>query len=53
MIFVFFLFLLLFDPIATKEAWEIGLEITVINEARLKEFSNYIDGKPFVGAIVS
>jgi uridylate kinase len=42
-----------FDPIAAKEAEAIGLEVAIINGAKLEEFSNYLDGKPFVGTIIS
>ncbi len=42
-----------FDPIAAKEAEILGLEVAVINGAKLKEFSNYLDGKPFTGTIIS
>ncbi len=42
-----------FDPIAAKEAEALGLEVAVINGAKLGEFSNYLDGKPFIGTIIS
>jgi len=42
-----------FDPIAAKEAEEMGLEVAVINGAKLEEFSNYLGGKPFVGTVIS
>lgn len=42
-----------FDPIAAKEAESIGLEVAIINGSRLGEFSNYIDGEPFIGTIIS
>jgi len=42
-----------FDPVAAKEAEAIGLEVAVINGAKLEEFSNYLDGKPFVGTVIS
>ncbi len=42
-----------FDPIAAKEAEEMGLEVAVINGAKLEEFSNYLEGKPFVGTVIS
>lgn len=42
-----------FDPIAAKEAEAIGLEVAVINGAKLEEFANYLDNKPFVGTIIS
>lgn len=42
-----------FDPVAAKEAEEMGLEVAVINGAKLEEFSNYLDGKSFVGTVIS
>jgi len=41
-----------FDPIAAKEAEAIGLEVAIINGAKLEEFSNYLDGKPFIGTTI-
>jgi len=42
-----------FDPIAAKEAEALGLEVAIMNGANLNEFSNYLDGKPFIGTIIS
>ncbi len=42
-----------FDPIAAKEAESLGLEVAIINGARLEEFGKYLDGEPFVGTIIS
>lgn len=42
-----------FDPIAAKEAESLGLEVAIINGSKLDEFSNYLDGKPFVGTVIS
>lgn len=42
-----------FDPVAAKEAESLGLEVAIINGARLEEFSNYLDGKPFIGTVIS
>jgi len=42
-----------FDPIAAKEAEAINLEVAIINGTKLNEFSNYLDGKPFVGTVIS
>lgn len=42
-----------FDPIAAKEAETLSLEVAVINGAKLEEFSNYLDSKPFVGTVIS
>lgn len=42
-----------FDPVAAKEAESLGLEVAIINGAKLEEFSNYLDGKPFLGTVIS
>lgn len=42
-----------FDPVAAKEAEALGLEVAIINGAKLDEFKNYLDRKPFVGTIIS
>lgn len=42
-----------FDPVAAKEAESLGLEVAIINGTKLEEFQNYLDGKPFVGTIIS
>lgn len=42
-----------FDPIAAKEAETLGLEVVIMNGTKLDEFSNYLDGKPFTGTVIS
>lgn len=42
-----------FDPVAAKEAEALGLEVAIINGSHLDRFENYLDGKPFVGTIIS
>lgn len=42
-----------FDPVAAKEAEALGLEVAIINGEKLEEFSNYLDGKPFIGTVIS
>jgi len=42
-----------FDPVAAKEAEQLGLEVAIISGAKLEEFSNYLDSKPFVGTTIS
>ena len=42
-----------FDPVAAKEAEVLGIEVAVINGANLEAFSDYIDGKPFTGTVIS
>lgn len=41
-----------FDPVAAKEAESLALEVAIINGTKLKEFSNYLEDKPFVGTII-
>lgn len=42
-----------FDPVAAKEAESLGLEVVIMNGQNLNQFSNYLDGKPFVGTTIS
>ncbi len=42
-----------FDPVAAHEAEALGLEVTAINGANLDEFKNYLDGKAFIGSVIS
>lgn len=42
-----------FDPVAAREAEASGIEVAVINGAKLEELSNYLDGKPFIGTVIS
>lgn len=42
-----------FDPVAAKEADSLNLEVAIMNGANLSELENYIDGKPFVGTVIS
>lgn len=42
-----------FDPVAAKEAESLSLEVAVINGSKLGEFSNYLDGKSFIGTVIS
>lgn len=42
-----------FDPVAAREAEKVGLEVAIINGAKLNEFSNYLAGKPFAGTSIS
>ena len=41
-----------FDPVASREAQKIGLEVAVINGRNLKEFERYLDGKKFRGTLI-
>lgn len=42
-----------FDPVAAREAEALSLEVAIMNGEKLGEFSNYLDGKPFIGTIIS
>ena len=42
-----------FDPVAAKQAETLGLEVAIINGAHLDRFEAYLDGKPFVGTVIS
>ena len=38
-----------FDPVAAREAERLGIEVAIINGARLEEIENYLAGGTFVG----
>lgn len=42
-----------FDPIAAREAQALKLEVAIMNGANLEAFSDYVDGKPFAGTVIS
>lgn len=42
-----------FDPVAAKEAQVLGIEVAIINGAKLEEFENYLAGRPFIGTTIS
>jgi hypothetical protein len=39
--------------VAAKEAETLGLEVAIINGAKLEEFDNYLENKPFTGTVIS
>ena len=41
-----------FDPIASKEAEENGIEVAIMNGRNLENLKNYLDGKEFIGSVV-
>jgi len=41
-----------FDPIASKLAEEIGLEVAIMNGQNLKNLEDYLEGKKFKGTII-
>lgn len=42
-----------FDPVASKEAARLKLEVAMIRGTAFKELSNYLAGKPFKGTLIS
>lgn len=42
-----------FDPIAAKMAEELGLEVSVMNGKNLENIGAYLDGKEFIGTVIS
>jgi uridylate kinase len=42
-----------FDPIATKKASELGLTVAIMNGKDLDNLQNYLEGREFVGTVVS
>lgn len=41
-----------FDPIASKEAEENGIEVAIMNGRKLENLKNYLDGKEFIGSVI-
>lgn len=42
-----------FDPVAAKRAEELSLEVAIMNGSNLKHLKNYLEGKKFIGTVVS
>lgn len=42
-----------FDPVAAREAERLSLEVAIMNGAHLDRFAAYLDGKSFVGTVIS
>ena len=42
-----------FDPIAAKNSQELGLTTVIVNGKNLENLQNYMDGKEFVGTVVT
>lgn len=42
-----------FDPVAAKEAEALGIEVAIINGAKLTEFEKYLNGDAFAGTIIA
>ena len=41
-----------FDPIASREAEKLKIEVAILNGRKLKNFENYLDKKKFVGTVI-
>jgi uridylate kinase len=41
-----------FDPIASREAEKLGLEVAILNGKRLKNFEKYLDEEKFIGTVI-
>jgi len=41
-----------FDPIASREAKEAGIEVAIINGNKLEEVEKYLNGEPFTGSVI-
>ncbi|MCK5465916.1 UMP kinase [Candidatus Parcubacteria bacterium] len=41
-----------FDPIASREAEKLGLEVVILNGKKLKNFEDYLNGGKFVGTVI-
>lgn len=41
-----------FDPIASREAKNAGIEVAIINGNKLEEVEKYLNGEPFIGSVI-
>lgn len=41
-----------FDPVASREAKEHGIEVAIINGNKLEEVEKYLSGEPFIGSVI-
>lgn len=41
-----------FDPVAAKEAENLGLTVLIMNGKKLKNLKNFFEGKPYIGTII-
>ena len=41
-----------FDPVASKEAEKLKMEVAIINGKNLKNFENYLKGEKFIGSVI-
>ncbi len=42
-----------FDPVASKEAEKIGLQVAIINGKKLEEIPNFLNDRDFIGTLIS
>lgn len=42
-----------FDPVASKLAQELSLEVAILNGTKLEEFDTYLKREPFVGTLIA
>ena len=42
-----------FDPIASKMSEEEGIEVVIMNGKPIDNLANYLDGKKFLGTVIS
>lgn len=42
-----------FDPVASKMAHELKMEVAIINGNKLEEFNKYVESQPFTGTVIS
>ncbi len=42
-----------FDPVASRQAQKLGLEVAILNGSKLKNLANYLEGKSFRGTVIS
>jgi uridylate kinase len=42
-----------FDPIASREAEKLGLEVVILNGKKFRNLESYLDGKEFKGTVIS
>jgi uridylate kinase len=41
-----------FDPVASKKAHTLGLEVVIMNGKNIKNLNNYFNGKTFIGTVI-
>lgn len=41
-----------FDPIASREAEKLKLEVSIMNGKNIKNIEDYLDNKPFIGTVI-